>query len=187
MFHVGAIIELIENDDLMNEEEEKVKFNKLSVLFHPKKKRKRDTHHRGEKSYRSCLPQNDAKETTEERCRPQKKNLKTAQTTTSTTTTTTKKKKKKTKKRVSLLTLQCGYFFAKRMATWEAIKPAPPVINTFFGSYGISLTTLSFFVMKFFQLLNFDLFFVRALCFLEEKIGFKLGKQRKSRLPPPLF
>ena len=63
MFHVGAIIELIENDDLMNEEEEKVKFNKLSVLFHPKKKRKRDTHHRGEKSYRSCLPQNDAKET----------------------------------------------------------------------------------------------------------------------------
>ena len=71
------------------------------------------------------------------------------------------------------------------MATWEAIKPAPPVINTFFGSYGISLTTLSFFVMKF--LLNFDPFFVRALCFLEEKIGFKLGKQRKSRLPPPLF
>ena len=139
VFHVGAIIELIENDDLMNEEEEKVKFNKLSVLFHPKKERKRDTHHRGEKSYRSCLPQNDAKETTEERCRPQKKNLKTAQTTTSTTTTTTKKKKKKTKnKRDSLLTLQCGYFFAKRMATWEAIKPAPPVINTFFGSYGIS-------------------------------------------------
>jgi hypothetical protein len=92
VFHVGAIIELIENDDLMNEEEEKVKFNKLSVLFHPKKERKRDTHHRGEKSYRSCLPQN-AKETTEERCRPQKKNL-TAQTTTS--TTTKKKKKKKT-------------------------------------------------------------------------------------------
>ena len=30
------------------------------------------------------------------------------------------------------------------MATWEAIKPAPPVINTFFGSYGISLS-LSFF------------------------------------------
>ena len=42
MFHVGAIIELIENDDLMNEEEEKVKFNKLSVLFHPKKERKRE-------------------------------------------------------------------------------------------------------------------------------------------------
>ena len=140
VFHVGAIIELIENDDLMNEEEEKVKFNKLSVLFHPKKERKRDTHHRGEKSYRSCLPQNDAKETTEERCRPQKKIINTAQTTTtSTTTTTKKKKKKKTKKRVSLLTLQCGYFFAKRMATWEAIKPAPPVINIFFGSYGISL------------------------------------------------
>ena len=134
MFHVGAIIELIENDDLMNEEEEEVKFNKLSVLFHPKKKRKRDTHHRGEKSYRSCLPQNDAKETTEERCRPQKKIINTAQTTTTSTTTTTKKKKKS----VSLLTLQCGYFFAKRMATWEAIKPAPPVINTFFGSYGIS-------------------------------------------------
>ena len=37
MFHVGAIIELIENDDLMNEqeeeEEEEVKFNKLSVVF----------------------------------------------------------------------------------------------------------------------------------------------------------
>lgn len=42
MFHVGAIIELIENDDLMNEEEEEVKFNKLSVLFHPKKERKRE-------------------------------------------------------------------------------------------------------------------------------------------------
>ena len=92
MFHVGAIIELIENDDLMNEqeeeeEEEEVKFNKLSVVFHPKKERekerKRNTHHhRGEKSYRSCLPQNDAKETTEEHCRPQKKNIKTAQTTT---------------------------------------------------------------------------------------------------------
>ena len=135
VFHVGAIIELIENDDLMNEEEEEVKFNKLSVLFHPKKERKRDTHHRGEKSYRSCLPQNDAKETTEERCRPQKKIINTAQTTTTSTTTTTKKKKKI----ASLLTLQCGYFFAKRMATWEAIKPAPPVINTFFGSYGISL------------------------------------------------
>ena len=134
VFHVGAIIELIENDDLMNEEEEEVKFNKLSVLFHPKKERKRDTHHRGEKSYRSCLPQNDAKETTEERCRPQKKIINTAQTTTTSTTTTTKKKKKI----ASLLTLQCGYFFAKRMATWEAIKPAPPVINTFFGSYGIS-------------------------------------------------
>ena len=88
MFHVGAIIELIENDDLMNEEEEEVKFNKLSVVFHQERKRekekerKRKTHHRGEKSYRSCLPQNDAKETTEERCRPQKKKLKTAQTTT---------------------------------------------------------------------------------------------------------
>ena len=149
MFHVGAIIELIENDDLMNEqeeeeEEEEVKFNKLSVVFHPKKERekerKRNTHHRGEKSYRSCLPQNDAKETTEERCRPQKKIINTAQTTTTSTTTTTKKKKKI----ASLLTLQCGYFFAKRMATWEAIKPAPPVINTFFGSYGISLS-LSFF------------------------------------------
>ena len=45
MFHVGAIIELIENDDLMNEEEEEVKF-KLSVLFHPKKERKgeKETH-----------------------------------------------------------------------------------------------------------------------------------------------
>ena len=42
MFHVGAIIELIENDDLMNEEEEEVKFNKLSILFHPKKERKRE-------------------------------------------------------------------------------------------------------------------------------------------------
>jgi len=42
VFHVGAIIELIENDDLMNEEEEEVKFNKLSVLFHPKKERKRE-------------------------------------------------------------------------------------------------------------------------------------------------
>ena len=77
MFHVGAIIELIENDDLMNEEEEEVKFNKLSVLFHPKKERKREkethTSSRGEKSYRSCLPQNDAKE---ERCRPQKKKTK---------------------------------------------------------------------------------------------------------------
>ena len=63
MFHVGAIIELIENDDLMNEEEEEVKFNKLSVLFHPKKERKREkethTSSRGEKSYRSCLPQNE--------------------------------------------------------------------------------------------------------------------------------
>ena len=70
VFHVGAIIELIENDDLMNEqeeeeeEEEEVKFNKLSVVFHPKKERekerKRNTHHhRGEKSYRSCLPQNE--------------------------------------------------------------------------------------------------------------------------------
>ena len=46
VFHVGAIIELIENDDLMNEEEEEVKFNKLSVLFHPKKERKgeKETH-----------------------------------------------------------------------------------------------------------------------------------------------
>ena len=56
MFHVGAIIELIENDDLMNEEEEEVKFNKLSVLFHPKKERKRErekkkhTHHRAVKN-----------------------------------------------------------------------------------------------------------------------------------------
>ena len=143
MFHVGAIIELIENDDLMNEEEEEVKFNKLSVVFHPKKERKRErekkkhTHHRAVKNLIDpvCLKTNDAKETTEERCRPQKKIINTAQTTTTSTTTTTKKKKKKS---VSLLTLQCGYFFAKRMATWEAIKPAPPVINTFFGSYGIS-------------------------------------------------
>jgi hypothetical protein len=56
VFHVGAIIELIENDDLMNEEEEEVKFNKLSVLFHPKKERKRErekkkhTHHRAVKN-----------------------------------------------------------------------------------------------------------------------------------------
>ena len=45
MFHVGAIIELIENDDLMNEqeeEEEEVKFNKLSVVFHPKKEREKE-------------------------------------------------------------------------------------------------------------------------------------------------
>ena len=42
VFHVGAIIELIENDDLMNEEEEKVKFNKLSVVFHPKKEREKE-------------------------------------------------------------------------------------------------------------------------------------------------
>ena len=73
VFHVGAIIELIENDDLMNEEEEEVKFNKLSVLFHPKKERKREkeTHITAVK----ILSRNDAKETTpsEERCRPQKK------------------------------------------------------------------------------------------------------------------
>jgi|TARA_B110000483_G_C18196404_1_gene543160 hypothetical protein len=43
VFHVGAIIELIENDDLMNEEEEeKVKFTKLSVLFHQERKRERE-------------------------------------------------------------------------------------------------------------------------------------------------
>ena len=47
VFHVGAIIELIENDDLMNEqeeeeEEEEVKFNKLSVVFHPKKEREKE-------------------------------------------------------------------------------------------------------------------------------------------------
>ena len=46
MFHIGAIIELIENDDLMNEqeeeEEEEVKFNKLSVVFHPKKEREKE-------------------------------------------------------------------------------------------------------------------------------------------------
>ena len=42
MFHVGAIIELIENDDLMNEEEEEVKFNKLSVVFHQERKRERE-------------------------------------------------------------------------------------------------------------------------------------------------
>ena len=137
-----------------------------------KKERKRNTHHhRGEKSYRSsvCLKTNDAKETTEGRCRPQKKIINTAQTTTTSTTTTTKKKKKS----VSLLTLQCGYFFAKRMATWEAIKPAPPVINTFFGSYGISLS-LSFFyddVFAFSQKGGFkfavltDPFFLRALFF----------------------
>ena len=152
MFHVGAIIELIENDDLMNEqeeeeeEEEEVKFNKLSVVFHPKKEREKERKREKETHIiiavknlidPVCLKTNDAKETTEERCRPQKKIINTAQTTTTSTTTTTTKKKKKS---VSLLTLQCGYFFAKRMATWEAIKPAPPVINTFFGSYGISLT-----------------------------------------------
>ena len=42
VFHVGAIIELIENDDLMNEEEEEVKFNKLSVVFHQERKRERE-------------------------------------------------------------------------------------------------------------------------------------------------
>jgi len=44
VFHVGAIIELIENDDLMNEqeEEEEVQFNKLSVVFHPKKEREKE-------------------------------------------------------------------------------------------------------------------------------------------------
>jgi hypothetical protein len=148
VFHVGAIIELIENDDLMNEqeeeeEEEEVKFNKLSVVFHPKKEREKERKREKETHIiiavknlidPVCLKTNDAKETTEERCRPQKKIINTAQTTTTSTTTTTKKKKKI----ASLLTLQCGYFFAKRMATWEAIKPAPPVINTFFGSYGIS-------------------------------------------------
>ena len=151
VFHVGAIIELIENDDLMNEqeeeEEEEVKFNKLSVVFHPKKEREKERKREKETHIiiavknlidPVCLKTNDAKETTEERCRPQKKIINTAQTTTTSTTTTTKKKKKE--KSVSLLTLQCGYFLAKRMATWEAIKPAPPVINTFFGSYGISLT-----------------------------------------------
>ena len=152
VFHVGAIIELIENDDLMNEqeeeeeeEEEEVKFNKLSVVFHPKKEREKERKREKETHIiiavknlidPVCLKTNDAKETTEERCRPQKKIINTAQTTTTSTTTTTTKKKKKS---VSLLTLQCGYFFAKRMATWEAIKPAPPVINTFFGAYGISL------------------------------------------------
>jgi len=59
------------------------------------------------------------------------------------------------------------------MATWEAIKPAPPVINTFFGSYGISLS-LSFFyddVFAFSQKDGFkfavltDPFFLRALFF----------------------
>ena len=44
MFHVGAIIELIENDDLMNEEEEEVKFNKLSVVFHQERKREKEKH-----------------------------------------------------------------------------------------------------------------------------------------------
>ena len=161
MFHVGAIIELIENDDLMNEqeeeeEEEEVKFNKLSVVFHPKKEREKERKREKETHIiiavknlidPVCLKTNDAKETTEERCRPQKKIINTAQTTTTSTTTTTTKKKKK--KIASLLTLQCGYFFAKRMATWEAIKPAPPVINTFFGSYGISLKHSLFFVTMF--------------------------------------
>jgi len=181
VFHVGAIIELIENDDLMNEqeeEEEEVKFNKLSVVFHPKKEREKERKREKETHIiiavknlidPVCLKTNDAKETTEERCRPQKKIINTAQTTTTSTTTTTKKKKKS----VSLLTLQCGYFFAKRMATWEAIKPAPPVINTFFGSYGISLS-LSFFyddVFAFSQKDGFkfavltDPFFLRALFF----------------------
>ena len=146
-------------------------------------------HHRGEKSYRSCLPQNDAKETTEERCRPQKKIINTAQTTTTSTTTTTKKKKKI----ASLLTLQCGYFFAKRMATWEAIKPAPPVINTFFGSYGIS-HSLFFMTMFLPSLKRMDLSFKFAVdwpFFFESSVFFvwrkaesvSLEKQRK-RLPP---
>ena len=72
-----------------------------------------------------------------------------------------------------MLTLQCGYFFAKRMATWEAIKPAPPVINTFFGSYGISLTL--FFVAMFLPSPCFMGFFLE-LFFLfvakKSRIGF---------------
>ena len=91
MFHVGAIIELIENDDLMNEqeeeeeEEEEVKFNKLSVVFHPKKEREKERKREKETHIiiavknlidPVCLKTNDAKETTEERCRPQKKNYK---------------------------------------------------------------------------------------------------------------
>mmetsp|Transcript_7261 Transcript_7261/g.24063 ORF Transcript_7261/g.24063 Transcript_7261/m.24063 type:complete len:124 (-) Transcript_7261:2373-2744(-) len=99
------------------------------------------------------------------------------------------------------MTLQCGYFFAKRMATWEAIKPAPPVINTFFGSYGISLS-LSFFyddVFAFSQKDGFkfavltDLFFRAALFFLfdakksqTQTESVSLEKQRK-RLPPLYF
>ena len=174
VFHVGAIIELIENDDLMNEqeeeEEEEVKFNKLSVVFHPKKEREKERKREKETHIiiavknlidPVCLKTNDAKETTEERCRPQKKIINTAQTTT-TSTTTTKKKKKKKKKSVSLLTLQCGYFFAKRMATWEAIKPAPPVINTFFGSYGIS-HSLFFMTMFLPSLKRMDLSFKFAV------------------------
>ena len=167
MFHVGAIIELIENDDLMNEEEEEVKFNKLSVVFHPKKEREKERKREKETHIiiavknlidPVCLKTNDAKETTEERCRPQKKIINTAQTTTTSTTTTTKKKKKI----ASLLTLQCGYFFAKRMATWEAIKPAPPVINTFFGSYGIS-HSLFFMTMFLPSLKRMDLSFKFAV------------------------
>ena len=171
VFHVGAIIELIENDDLMNEEEEEeeeVKFNKLSVVFHPKKEREKERKREKETHIiiavknlidPVCLKTNDAKETTEERCRPQKKIINTAQTTTTSTTTTTTKKKKKS---VSLLTLQCGYFFAKRMATWEAIKPAPPVINTFFGSYGIS-HSLFFMTMFLPSLKRMDLSFKFAV------------------------
>ena len=173
VFHVGAIIELIENDDLMNEqeeeeeEEEEVKFNKLSVVFHPKKEREKERKREKETHIiiavknlidPVCLKTNDAKETTEERCRPQKKIINTAQTTTTSTTTTTKKKKKI----ASLLTLQCGYFFAKRMATWEAIKPAPPVINTFFGSYGIS-HSLFFMTMFLPSLKRMDLSFKFAV------------------------
>ena len=173
VFHVGAIIELIENDDLMNEqeeeeeeEEEEVKFNKLSVVFHPKKEREKERKREKETHIiiavknlidPVCLKTNDAKETTEERCRPQKKIINTAQTTTTSTTTTTKKKKI-----ASLLTLQCGYFFAKRMATWEAIKPAPPVINTFFGSYGIS-HSLFFMTMFLPSLKRMDLSFKFAV------------------------
>jgi len=80
VFHVGAIIELIENDDLMNEqeeeEEEEVKFNKLSVVFHPKKEREKERKREKETHIiiavknlidPVCLKTNDAKETTEER------------------------------------------------------------------------------------------------------------------------
>jgi len=88
------------------------------------------------------------------------------------------------------------------MATWEAIKPAPPVINTFFGSYGISLS-LSFFyddVFAFSQKDGFNnkfavltdlffesFFFLRSFFCLTQKSQNRFRLKNKESVFPPLF
>ena len=109
MFHVGAIIELIENDDLMNEQEEEEQQQILSIG--------------------QCIEQGGGALPSTEN---QKIKIKRAR------FLHFAHDKSIDGDEFAQRTLQCGYFFANRMAAWEAIKPAPPVIKIFFGSYGIS-------------------------------------------------